>query len=75
MTQDLTNYYSKVGYLRASGLNEEQAHAKAEEVMENILLDALAEEAGAEIKTRTYEDAGLVVEVEGSKFQITIVKA
>jgi hypothetical protein len=52
--------------------------------MENILTDALAayaEEAGKAFKVRTYEDAGmltrdkgLVVEVEGSKFQITIVK-
>ena len=46
--------------------------------MQHIVADALAayaDEAGAEIKTRTYEDKGLVVEVEGSKFQITIVKA
>ena len=53
--------------------------------MQNILVDALAayaEEAGTEIKTRMYEDSGmltrdkgLVVEVEGSKFQITIVQA
>ena len=86
----LADYYEAVGFFRASGLPDAQAYAKAEEVMEgpnmmNILLDALAtyaEEAGAEIKTRTYDDAGvltrdkgLVVEVAGSRFQITIVKA
>ena len=53
--------------------------------LENILSDALAayaEEAGTVIKTRTFEDVGiltsdkgLVVEVEGSRFQLTIVKA
>jgi hypothetical protein len=53
--------------------------------MENILADALAayaEEAGTVIKTRTYDDAGilthdkgLIVEVESSTFQITIVQA
>ena len=53
--------------------------------MQNILADALAsyaEEAGKHIKVRSYEDTGmltadkgLVVEVEGSKFQLTIVKA
>jgi len=51
----------------------------------NIVADALAsyaEEAGTVIKTRTYEDTGLltrdkglIVEVEGSRFQLTIVKA
>ena len=50
--------------------------------LQNIVADALAsyaEEAGTEIKTRTYEDTGLltrnkglVVEVEGSRFQLTI---
>jgi hypothetical protein len=93
MTQDLTDYYSKVGYLRASGLDDAQAHATAEEAtmepnewnMQNILRDALAsyaDEAGTVIKTRTYDDAGLltrdkglVVEVEGSRCQITIVRA
>ena len=53
--------------------------------MQNILVDALelyADQAGTAIKTRTYEevgmltrDKGLVVEVDGSKFQITIVRA
>jgi hypothetical protein len=52
--------------------------------MQNILTDALAtyaDEAGKKFKVRTYEDTGmltrdkgLVVEVEGSKFQITIVQ-
>jgi hypothetical protein len=53
--------------------------------MQNILTDALeeyAKEAGTNFKIRTYEEAGLltrdnglVVEVEGSRFQLTIVKA
>ena len=53
--------------------------------LQNILMDALsayAEEAGTQFKTRTFEDVGiltsdkgLVVEVEGSRFQLTIVKA
>jgi hypothetical protein len=34
MTQDLTDYYSKVGYLRAKGLDEVQAYHRADEVME-----------------------------------------
>jgi len=90
---DLDDYHRLVGYLRAKGLNEAQAHHRAEEAMEgpdewnmqNIVADALAtyaEEAGTEIKTRTYEEAGiltrdkgLIVEVEGSRFQLTIVKA
>ena len=52
--------------------------------LHNILMDALtayAEEAGKDFKVRTYEDAGLltrdkglVVEVEGSRFQLTIVQ-
>lgn len=52
--------------------------------MQNILTDALAsyaEEARTVITTRTYEDVGmltrdngLVVEVEGSRFQVTILK-
>lgn len=94
---DLTDYYSAVGYFRAHGLDEAQAHHRADEAMikeeamtpnewnmQNILTDALAsyaEEAGAVIKTRTYEDAGiltrdkgLLVEVEGSRFQLTILK-
>lgn len=89
---DLANYYRAVGYFRASGLEEAQAHHQAEETamgpnewnMQNILSDALsayAEEAGKVFKVRTYEDAGiltrdkgLVVEVEGSKFQLTIVQ-
>lgn len=92
---DLADYYSTVGYLRATGLDEAHAYAKAEELMEapmtpnewnmqNILADALAaysEEAGTVIKTRSYDDAGLltrdtglVVEVEGSRFQLTILK-
>lgn len=89
MNHDLTDYYSRVGYYRGAGFPDGEAHAKAEEAtmepnMENILTDALAayaEEAGTEIKTRTYEDAGLltrdkglVVEVEGSTFQLTIVR-
>ena len=90
---DLDDYHRLVGYLRGKGLNDAQAHYRAEEAMmtpnewnmQNIVADALAayaEEAGTEIKTRTYEDAGmltrdkgLVVEVEGSRFQLTIVKA
>jgi hypothetical protein len=90
---DLDDYHRLVGYFRAKGLNEAQAHYRAEEGMmsfnewnmQNILADALAtyaEEAGTKIMTRTYEDAGmltrdkgLVVEVEGSNFQLTIVKA
>ena len=53
--------------------------------MQNILTDALeeyAKDAGTNFKIRTYEEAGvltrdngLVVEVEGSRFQLTIVKA
>jgi hypothetical protein len=53
--------------------------------MQNILTDALelyADQAGTAIKTRTYDEAGmptrdkgLVVEVEGSTFQITIVQS
>ena len=53
--------------------------------MQMILTDALeayAAEAGKTFKIRTYEDAGLltrdkglVVEIEGSRFQLTIVKA
>ena len=53
--------------------------------MQNILTDALAayaEEAGKDFKVRTFEDIGmltrdkgLVVEIEGSKFQLTIVQA
>jgi hypothetical protein len=53
--------------------------------MQNILTDALeeyAKEAGTNFRIRTYEEAGLltrdnglVVEVEGSRFQLTIVKA
>jgi hypothetical protein len=91
--RDLADYYRAVGYWRASGLSDAQACHRAEEVtmgpnewnMQNILTDALAayaDEAGTEIKTRTYEDTGmltrdkgLVVEVEGSRFQITIVQA
>jgi hypothetical protein len=52
--------------------------------MQRILADALAlyaEQAGVEIKTRTYDevgmltrDKGLVVDVEGSTFQVTIVQ-
>ena len=93
---DLTDYYQKVGFFRANGLNEAQAHTKAEELMEapmgpnewnmqNILTDALeayAEEERRPLKIRTFEDAGLltrdnglVVEIEGSLFQLTIVKA
>ena len=90
---DLDEYHRLVGYLRGKGLNEQQAHYRAEEAMmtpnesyvENILTEALlayAEGTGSEIKTRTYEEAGLltrdnglVVEVEGSRFQLTIVKA
>jgi len=89
----MRDYYHALAYFRASGLDEGQAHKRAEEItmgpnewnLQNILTDALAsyaEEAGTEIKTRTYEDAGvltrdkgLVIEVEGSKFQLTIVKA
>lgn len=91
--KDLADYYATVGYLRASGLDEGKAHTKAEEVMmtptesyvENILAEALlsyAEGTRTDIKTRTYEEAGLltrdnglIVEVEGSRFQLTIVKA
>jgi|CXWL01.1.fsa_nt_gi hypothetical protein len=53
--------------------------------MQNILTDALeayADEEGKTFKIRSYEDAGLltrntglIVEVEGSTFQLTIVKA
>lgn len=94
--KDLTDYYSTVGYLRGTGLDEAQAHTKAEEVLEakmgitewgmmNILtesLEAYAADEGTNVKVRAYEEAGLltrdtglVVEVEGSRFQITIVKA
>ena len=94
--KDLTEYYSTVGYLRATGLDEAEAHTKAEEVMEapmglsefhmmNILTEALetyAEEGETDIKTRTYEEAGLltrdtglVVDVNGTAFQLIIVKA
>ena len=56
------------------------------ENLENILIDALEyyqEEEGAKIKTRTYEDVGmlttdrgLVVRLpDGSEFQITIVQS
>ena len=56
------------------------------ENLENILIDALEyyqEEEGAKIKTRTYEDVGmlttdrgLVVTLpDGSEFQITIVQS
>jgi len=90
--RDLDEYHRLVGYLRANGLTEAQAHSRAEEAMmtpnesyvQNILEEALlsyAEGTGTEIKTRTYEDAGMltrdkgvVVEVEGSRFQLTIVK-
>lgn len=93
MSKDLSDYYQKVGFYRANGLNEAHAHTKAEEVMmgpnewnmQNILTDALeeyAKEAGTNFKIRTYEEAGLltrdnglVVEIEGSRFQLTIVKA
>lgn len=96
MSKDLSDYYSKIGFLRATGLDEAQAHHRAHEGMEapvglnefhmqNILTDALeayAEEEGTHVKIRTYEDAGLltldtglVVEVNGSTFQLTIVKA
>jgi hypothetical protein len=89
----MNDYYHALGYFRASGLDEAQAHYRAEEAMmmpnesyvENILTEALwsyADRTGTDIKTRTYEDAGLltrdkgvIVEVEGSRFQITIVKA
>ena len=44
-----------------------------EATMQNIVADALAAYAGTEIKTRTLtRDKGLVVEVEGSRFQLTI---
>ena len=93
MSKDLSDYYQKVGFYLANGLNEAHAHTKAEEAMmgpnewnmQNILTDALeayADEAGKTFKIRTFEDAGLltrdnglVVEIEGSTFQLTIVKA
>jgi hypothetical protein len=93
MRPDEGDYYRTLGFLRAAGLGEAQAYKHAEEAtmgpnewnLQNIVADALAayaDEAGTEIKRRTYEDAGLVtrdkglmVEVEGSRFQITIVKA
>jgi hypothetical protein len=89
----LDAYYLDVGRFRGMGLSESESHSKAEEAamaptersMQNILTEALetyAEEAGTEIKTRTFEDAGLltrdtglVVEVNGSTFHLTIVKA
>ena len=92
MRPDEGDYYRTLGFLRGAGLDESQAHQRAEEAMmtpnewnlQNIVADALAayaEEAGTEIKTRTYEDAGLltrdkglVVELEGNKFQVTIVR-
>ena len=53
--------------------------------MQNILTDALelyADQAGTAITMRTYDevgmltrDKGLVVDVEGSTFQITIVQS
>ena len=45
-----------------------------EATMQNIVADALASYAGKDFKVRT-RDKGLVVEVEGSRFQLTIVKA
>jgi hypothetical protein len=93
MSQDLSDYYATVGYLRATGMDEAHAHTKAEEVMMglnewhlvNILTDVLgeyAEDTGTTVKIRTYEEAGLltqdtglVVDIEGSRFQLTIVKA
>ena len=61
------------------------AHPNAEN-LENILIDALnyyAEEEAVRIKTRTYEDVGmlttdrgLVVSLpDGSQFQVTIVQS
>jgi hypothetical protein len=34
MSKDLSDYYQKVGFYRANGLNEAQAYHRAEEVME-----------------------------------------
>jgi hypothetical protein len=56
------------------------------ENLENILIDALQyyqEEEGVKIKTRTYEDVGLlttdhglvVILPDGSQFQVTIVQS
>ena len=94
--KDLTDYYATVGFFRGQGFDEAHAYHHAHELMEvpmglnefhmqNILSEALelyADDAGTEIKTRTYEEAGLltrdnglIVEVEGSTFQLTIVKA
>ncbi|MBX3347778.1 MAG: hypothetical protein KF747_03455 [Nitrospira sp.] len=87
---DLDEYHRLFGFFRASGLSDSQAHYRAEEAMmtpnewnmQNILADALEAYAGTNVKIRTYEDAGmltrdkgLIVEVEGSRFQLTIVKA
>ncbi len=44
--RDLADYYSQVGYLKASGLLDAQAHALAEEAMTmNDMTDALASDA------------------------------
>jgi hypothetical protein len=96
MSKDLSDYYSTVGYLRGTGLDEATAYHRADERMEaamapsewnmqNILTDALeayAEEERTPLKIRTFEDVGLltrdtglVVEINGSTFQLTIVKA
>ena len=63
---------------------KEAAMGPTEWNLQNILADALAayaEEAGTQFKTRTFEDVGiltsnkgLVIEVEGSRFQLTIVQ-
>lgn len=98
MSKDLGDFYKEIGFYRGTGLSESQAHCCAEESMTkevpmginefhlmNMLTEALesyAEEAGTDIKTRTYEEAGLltrdtglVVDVNGTAFQLTIVKA
>ncbi len=58
--KDLTDYYATVGFFRGQGFDEAHAYHHAHELMEAGLL------------TR---DNGLIVEVEGRTFQLTIVKA